>query len=188
MSYHHSYPACISTNHKGNLLFSNDFNEIYESFQPIILYLAKGYPEFWIEDFIQEGNIALLNCIRKFDASKDPSEFKPFAIASIKRKMIDMYRSLILRSPKLSETIKINIDGEEYSTEEQIPDSKRDSEILLRNLDLNLICSKENLGKIGFKQKEIEVFDLYYFKDFTLTEISKMVNISISQASKVIKK
>ncbi|MDB5143415.1 MAG: hypothetical protein JWQ66_2128 [Mucilaginibacter sp.] len=159
-------------------------NKLIKNFLPAISHFASRYPAFWKDDLVQEGKIALLQAARKFPGGS-VSEFFSYAYAAIKNRIISFYNAFVKRQPQTVELILASEDDDhpqyqvEYSDDYDIVANRE------KAYDLKTQLSDETLTHSGLSQKEIQVFNLYFIKDRTLTEIAEELEISGSQASRL---
>lgn len=166
----------------------NTFSFIYSKFLPKIQKLASTYPQFWYEDFVQEGIIGLNKAYQKFNNFENKEHFASYAISCIRRRMIDFYRSRIKRYPTCIAVPKIYEDEEELDYFEQVKDPQNLANSMELRVDIQEHLNPYALRKMSFSEKEIEIFQLYFIEDQSMTVIAQYVNLSIPQVSKIISK
>jgi RNA polymerase sigma factor (sigma-70 family) len=184
---------------------SRHFSKLAEGFLPTIQKLASKYPSYWSDDFIQEGRLGLLKAVKNFPSSSQSEQFEFYATSIISRQMIDFYRKAIGKS--LLERTTNDLEGNSYTWKEPLfvdppaysLDADEDEYIfhypvpgdyvtsVTSVIDVKYCVTKISM-KNNFKDKEIKAFDLHFNKEYSVSEVAKKLNISISQASKIISK
>jgi RNA polymerase sigma factor (sigma-70 family) len=177
---------------------SQKFHDLLQLFRPLIKSMARNYSPDWREDFIQEGIIGLLNAVENYSHKhRTPEEFIPYAIVSIRNRMVDFFRTSVANKSKEENTCidEINAPSELYSFVFNSSDHT-DPLLLLTNSEMDLMLgidfkyslTKENLLCNGFTEKEIEAFNLHIIMGYTGVEIAKEMSLSPGQVSKIINK
>ncbi len=187
---------------------SQQFPKLLKQFHPLIYSMAGRYSSNWQDDFAQEGMLGLYKAVNKFAASNVSSEkFISYATKSIRSNMTDFYKSIFGKS--MVEVVEYSIDEGEQKKKKSIfcelplvntePDESDDpfyhvaspnnyvTSTLLR-IDFKYHFSKEGLTSHGFLQKEIAAFNLHFMNGYGVVEVAKQLNLSNSQASKIISK
>lgn len=187
---------------------SQKFPKILSQFQPLIKSMAGSYSTSWKDDFVQEGTVALHNAVKKYlSQSIATDKFIPYAVKSIRFKMIDFYNNIIGRTmfPQTEYSIDgsettthtsyftdltpyINAEGEEDESTNQLASPTDFVASTTLGIDIKFHCSMDGLTKNGFSKKEISAFNLHFLHGFNVSEVAEQMNISISQASKIISK
>jgi RNA polymerase sigma factor (sigma-70 family) len=182
---------------------SRQFAKLADVFLPKINKMASKYPSYWTEDFIQEGRLGLLKAVNSFPASECSDRFQKYATSVISHKMVDFYRLAIGKT--MREKTIVDVEGYVYNWKEPL---FIDLSTHSRNPDLDEVdfdfpasidyttsiackidikyCLKNVSMKNNFTDKEIKAFDLHFNKEYSVSEVAKKINVSISQASKII--
>ena len=82
----------------------------------------------------------------------------------------------------------INAEGEEDESTIQLASPTDYVASTTLGIDIKFHFSMDGLTKNGFSKKEISAFNLHFLHGFNVSEVAEQMNISISQASKVISK
>ncbi|CAM1362723.1 RNA polymerase sigma factor [Tenacibaculum xiamenense] len=114
------------------------------------------------KDIAQDSWRKILN---KLEGLQDPQKFESWALSLVKRKAIDY-----LRSNKRKEEQLKRIADEDRSMTEKEEDVNEDRKALL----------KKEIEKLNKGQRE--VIQLYYTQEYSLKEISSILNISVGTA------
>jgi DNA-directed RNA polymerase specialized sigma subunit len=167
----------------------SQLKRLISEFSPIIQIMAARYRDpTWRLDLVQEGNVGLLNAIRKFPPLGDRNKFMGYAIKAIKNTMIDFVRKTLKKN---SATLFVST----YSTDP--PQTVDHFENCLTPFDYYTSCSwpvtvtyhldRSSSPQIGLTKREIRIWDLYLqgYKHF---EIAQIIQLSSSQTSKEISK
>ncbi len=187
---------------------SQQFPKLLKQFHPLIYSMASKYSSNWQDDFVQEGMLGLYKAVNKFSANNVSSEkFISYATKSIRSKMIDFYKSIFGKS--MVEIVEYSIDEGEQKKKKSIfyelppvnvesdenddpfyhvasPNNYVTSTML--GIDFNYHFSADGLTRKGFSEKEIAAFDLHFMYGYGVVEVAKHLNLSNSQASKIISK
>ena len=171
--------------------YDSDFAEnqcaiLIEEFQLIIRNISIRYHDpTWQADLVQEGNIGLLNAMRKFPAGDNRNKFLGYAINAIKNSMTDFVRAKWKKSPIYFVS--------SYSTD---ADETRDYYAnRLTTIDYHTTTSwpvnvtyhldSQDPKRIGLSDRDIQIWDLYE-KRYTLLEIAQIIHLSSSYTAKLI--
>jgi RNA polymerase sigma factor (sigma-70 family) len=160
-------------------------NKLIKNFLPAIEQLASTYPKFWEKDFVQEGKIALLRAAQKYPVAKNVGDFFKYAYTAIKNHLLNFYYAVIKRQP---ETVELILDEDEDESQDKRLGYSDDYNIVInceQAIDFRLLLTEEGLGKAGFKTKEIRAFRLYFIEDYTLADVAAQLEISDTQASRL---
>lgn len=182
---------------------SRHFSKLTEGFTPKIQRLASKYPTDWIEDFVQEGRLGLLTAVHCFPTTSHSDQFVYYATAIITRRMVDFYRQTLGKG--LLEETTYDLEGNVYSW--KLPlfvdpttfsgNGEEDEYLLDYPAPVDYVSSvtsaldvKYCLNKVStennFTDREIKAFHLHFSKQYSVSEVAKNLNVSISQASKII--
>jgi RNA polymerase sigma factor (sigma-70 family) len=160
-------------------------NKLIKSFLPAIKQLASTYPGMWHDDIIQEGKIALLRAAQKFPDTKSVNEFFNYAYTAIKNCIINFYNRVVKRQPKTVELILSDDDDDSQENRFAFSDDYNAVGNREQRIDLNMLLSIEALANAGLKAKEVQAFRMYFIEDRTLAEVAAELEISDSQASRL---
>ena len=187
---------------------SSSINKLVERFRPIIKKLASSYDHFWLDDFIQEGQIGLMDAAIRYPESADPKKFISYASTVIRRRMVDFYRATIGKSEVevieqdeyagsvtrreplfISLSTYINEYGEVVENELSQISSNINYEVSTTlQVDFKYCFTEKAMLKEGFTDKEIIAFTLHFMKDQSVNEVAEQMKVSVGQASKLISK
>jgi RNA polymerase sigma factor (sigma-70 family) len=165
---------------------SKTATKIINNFLPAIQQIASSFPKFWIDDFIQEGKIALLNAARKFPAEGNVKDFIKYAAKAIRNHLTNFYHAVVTRQPEIQDSPVYLVDENEYEESylkySDEPNAEKNRALAI---DLRQQLSETGMLKNGFTQKEVKAFQDYYIYGYSVNEIAIRLNISVSQASKI---
>jgi RNA polymerase sigma factor (sigma-70 family) len=162
-------------------------NTLVAKFQPLIEATACQICPLWKTDLMQEGNIALINAANKITYKTDPRSFLDYAYKSIKRGMLYFIRSNASKQPKHVSSLDA-IFEKEGNNVFQIPHPIDYLQTTTLSIDCKILLNKIIMSKHQFSDKEVKAFDLHFNKEYNVSEVAKKLNISVSQASKILTK
>jgi RNA polymerase sigma factor (sigma-70 family) len=197
--------ANLFTNFRSSGYTSRHFSSLQAEFQNFISDKASKFPVFWLDDFIQEGNIGLHNAALKYPKDADPSKFYFYALKAIQTKMLDFYQSVIGRTMSdvvdfdiegraitckqsiFQDIYKYNSEGEEvYNLLDEIASPTDFVSSTTLAIDFKYCLSNQAMKKSGLTDQEIKVFDYHFNKGCNVSEVAAKIKLSISQTSKII--
>lgn len=145
------------------------------------IYKLKNYDS---SDLKQEGNIAILNAIDKFDLSKNPNVFDCYAINSIKNKYGTLARSHIKRNTESSLNISTNTD-DFAEIINLIEDPTNIEDIYIKSEE----TSKLNYALSSLSKEELTLINAIYInKSHSLLKYCKENNLPYTSSRKKLKK
>ena len=163
----------------------NAIISLIEKYTPLInkysyIYKLKDYDQ---EDLKQEGTIALLKAIQKFDISKNPLYFDGYAINSIR----NIYGTLVRTRSRYNDESSLNITSEEsdYEIIELLSDNFNIEEEYEKKSEL----SKLHSLLPSLPQDQLNLIQVVYFnKSPSLKQYCFENNLSYPSARRKIKK
>ena len=165
---------------------SRTATKLINNFLPAIEQIASTFPNFWLDDFIQEGKIALLKAAHKFPAEANVKDFIKYAARAIRNHLTNFYHAVITRQPDLQDTPLYCVEDDEYEesylkySDEPYAEKNRALAI-----DLRQHLNEAGMAKNGFTEKEIKAFQDYYIYGYSVNEIALRLGVSVSLASKI---
>ncbi|MDU1910195.1 sigma-70 family RNA polymerase sigma factor [Fusobacterium sp.] len=166
-------PYLIQKAKQGN---DEAINEIFESFNKLIYFLARNY--FIIggdkEDILQEARIGLLKAITYYNFDKKAS-FKTFAALCIKRHLITVIKSSFTGKNKILNfalsicTEKDDFHYDDYNYSGTVKNYYNPEEIYLEKEKYNAL---KKYVKMNLSKMENELFE-YILLEMTYMEIAK---------------
>lgn len=173
-------------------------NQIVEKYSYLVKIIAlkiRGiYQQFGdVEDVVNEGIIALIDIIDKYDLSKNV-KFETYATFRIKGAIIDYVRKQDWTPRKVKNDTKIINEAEKElglrlgrtPTDNEIADFlridiKEYNQIVRNNLSSNIISFEELVSEVSFKEKEVSNGYEQPEEAYETKELSRALRDSINQ-------
>lgn len=177
--------------------------DIYGKLEPLVASLARsfalGHGNF--SDLQQEGFLGLLEAVRHFDPDRGV-KLSTFAYPYIRGRILNFLRSERRHYFKpgseieygersyfyLSESITKNDSdpGDGLTLEEMIPSAATGD--LEEKIGVFLFRGKIESALLVLTNREKEVVKLYYWEDFSPSEIAKKINVSRPRVTKILQR
>ncbi len=162
------------------------------AFGPFVKFIAKQFSrrfkgQLEFEDFVQAGNIGLLDAVTKYDPDKGV-EFKTYAEVRIRGEMLDEHRRSQEKTllPAGIKTVSQRISSDSTMTKE---DRIAISRFVLENsiCPLTKLIEKRRIEDLSsaiseLSQKAQKVVYLYFYTDMNLKEIGAHMGFTESRA------
>lgn len=136
------------------LALINKYSPLVDKYSRI--YKLKDYEK---SDLQQEGNIAIINAINKFDLSKDPNVFDGYAINSIRNKYGTLARTHVKRNTESS--LNISTNNEDSS---EIINLIQDTIDIEKSYITSEQLSRLQLAINTLSKEELELINIVYLK------------------------
>lgn len=136
------------------LALINKYSPLVDKYSRI--YKLKDYEK---SDLQQEGNIAIINAINKFDLSKDPNVFDGYAINSIRNKYGTLARTHVKRNTESS--LNISTNNEDSS---EIINLIQDTIDIEKSYITSEQLSRLQLAINTLSKEELELINIVYIK------------------------
>ncbi|SCJ36640.1 RNA polymerase factor sigma-70 [uncultured Clostridium sp.] len=161
------------------LALINKYSPLVDKYSRI--YKLKDYEK---SDLQQEGNIAIINAINKFDLSKDPNVFDGYAINSIRNKYGTLARTHVKRNTESS--LNISTNNEDSS---EIINLIQDTIDIEKSYITSEQLSRLQLAINTLSKEELELINTVYIKkSHSLLKYCKENNLTYHTSRMKLKK
>ena len=165
--------------HDATLALINKYSPLVDKYSRI--YKLKDYEK---SDLQQEGNIAIINAINKFDLSKDPNVFDGYAINSIRNKYGTLARTHVKRNTESS--LNISTNNEDSS---EIINLIQDTIDIEKSYITSEQLSRLQLAINTLSKEELELINIVYIKkSHSLLKYCKENNLTYHTSRMKLKK
>lgn len=164
---------------EATLALINKYSPLVDKYSRI--YKLKDYEK---SDLQQEGNIAIINAINKFDLSKDPNVFDGYAINSIRNKYGTLARTHVKRNTESS--LNISTNNEDSS---EIINLIQDTIDIEKSYITSEQLSRLQLAINTLSKEELELINTVYIKkSHSLLKYCKENNLTYHTSRMKLKK